>query len=493
MAQANRVENDMQFSYPDVHSNVVSIMNALSTPITYEGRMQDNISVKMFISICYNLQPSDLLALACVCKDFKNMLDEHINPLAGEIWCNSRNQFTIFKDKDPPARMNQQTFSRLLTFQNGCQFCKTKEKTPIIYWIPGVRSCRDCMLQRAFSFNVFRDTFNVDNEILGFIAPIIPDIYLPDVQSESKYYWISHVKNTIAFFMDADDDTRSALNDLRGDIEIISKEAQHYHEWTNQLYQSQVKDQGILFERLLTEIGHKLDYETSFKLQNDKGYQNLVLKIQTNPFLLHDWQNYKIKILQIVQKISCDEITIQEDPLITSSNGTTKRKFDNTPTSSNVQQGSAKKPRSKNSQLNQELLDPNKRRTRIIKRLRKLTYGTVQKSEESLISIRDPLYVYLSICPSFINPPIANCGSEYTKEFFEETLIPTLKREAEQLRASNVPPPLYLLDTKGAIELGFGCVPIFGCLLCTSITPCALRKIKHHVRSFHKIDSNTER
>ncbi|CAG8732259.1 hypothetical protein C2G38_2226062 [Gigaspora rosea] len=486
------MENDMQFSYPDVHSNIVSIMSTFSTPITYEGKMQDNISVKMFMSICYNLQPSDLLVLACVCRYFKNMLDERINPLAGEMWCNSRNQFTIFKDMDPPAGMNQQTFARLLTFKNGCQFCKTKEKTPTIYWIPGVRSCRDCMLQRAFGFHLFQDTFKVDNEILELISPVTPDIYLSDAQGVSKYYWISHVKNTIAFFMNADDNTRSALNDLRENIEIISKEAQHYHEWTNKLFQSQVRDQGILFERLLAEINSKLDCETFFKLQNDLSYQNLLLKIQVNPFLLHNWQNYKTKILQIIQRITCEEFTTQE-PSITASNGTAKRKFLNTPVSSNVQQRSVKKSKSKKSQRNQELMDPNKIRTRIIKRLRKLTYGTVQRPEGSLISIQDPLYIYLSMCPSFVNPPIFS-GLDYTKEFFEGTLIPTLKREAEQLRVNKVPRPPYLLDAKGAIELGFTCVPVFGCVLCTSITPCALKKIRQHIKTFHKIDDdNTER
>ncbi|CAG8642497.1 12920_t:CDS:2, partial [Cetraspora pellucida] len=232
--------------------------------------------------------------------------------------------------------------------------------------------------------------------------------------------------------------------------------------------------------------------ETLFKLQHDEDYQRLVLKIQTNPFLFQDWQKYKARILQLVQRNSCNEFNIQEEPSITVFNGTTKRKVDNTSNSSSFKQGTPKKSKS-NGQRNPELSDPNKRQTRIIKRLRKLTYGTVQKSpEESLISIRDPLYAYLSMCPSFVKPPLIS-GSDYTKEFFEETLIPRLKMEAEQLRTSNVPPPPYLLDTQGAMELGFGSVPIFGCLLCTSITPCTFKKMKQHARTFHKIDANPER
>ncbi|CAG8767984.1 11099_t:CDS:1, partial [Dentiscutata heterogama] len=46
---------------------------------------------------------------------------------------------------DLSSGMSQQTFARLLTFEKGCQFCKTEEKLLTIYWIPGVHSCNDCM------------------------------------------------------------------------------------------------------------------------------------------------------------------------------------------------------------------------------------------------------------------------------------------------------------------------------------------------------------
>ncbi|CAG8661449.1 905_t:CDS:2, partial [Dentiscutata erythropus] len=72
-------------------------------------------------------------------------------------------------DREPPSGMDQQAFARLLTF----------EKAP------------------------------------GLIVPVTPSIDLP----ESPHYWIDHVKNTIAFFMNADDDNkRCALNSLREDV-----------------------------------------------------------------------------------------------------------------------------------------------------------------------------------------------------------------------------------------------------------------------------------
>ncbi|CAG8698960.1 17023_t:CDS:1, partial [Racocetra fulgida] len=74
--------------------------------------------------------------------------------------------------------------------------------------------------------SAFRNNFKLDDEILGLIAPITPTIDSPD---EPKHYWISHVKNAVAFFMEADDNVRRMLNHLREDVENTHKEAQNYH------------------------------------------------------------------------------------------------------------------------------------------------------------------------------------------------------------------------------------------------------------------------
>ncbi|CAG8491265.1 12687_t:CDS:2 [Dentiscutata heterogama] len=256
--------------------------------------MQD---VQTFIFVCYNLRPSDLLAMVCVCKYFKNVLDENINPLAEEIWRNSRNSFTIFRDKEPPSGMNQQTFTRLLTFEKGCQFCKNKEKTLTIYWIPGVRSCQDCMFPRIISSDILESTFKIDNEVLGIILPVTPSIDLPKSLNKHTHYWIDHVKNVIAFLMNADDNMRRALNNLRKDVGKKYEEVRNYEKWMFNLRQSYLGGQDDLFSRLHAEINK----ETLSMMQEDHEYKKFMTEVENNPFL--DWRQYKSRILQITQRI----------------------------------------------------------------------------------------------------------------------------------------------------------------------------------------------
>ncbi|CAG8473437.1 25249_t:CDS:2 [Racocetra persica] len=401
--------------------------------------MQD---VKTVISICYNLRPSDLLAMVCVCKDFKNILDECINPLAGEIWKNSRKQFTIFHDKEPPPRMRQQTFARLLTFEKGCQFCKTKLRTCTIYWIPGVRSCKECMVPRAFSESIFENTFKLDNEILGLIAPVTPSI-----QPKLVYYWGEHVKNIIAFLMKYDGNIQFDLNNLREQVENNYKEVQHYHDWLSNLHKLYIRVQEHYFDKLNEE----LNSEIFIRLQNEEEFKTIKSEIHANPFLIQDWPKYKARILRMFPRIY---------------------------------QSSLKRRMKQNS----ERIFRNQ--IKIVKGLRKLTYGTVERPLNKIISIWDPLYQYLAICPSYVNPPESD-ESVYTREFIEKTLLPILKKEADQLRATRVTPPPYLLDINGALRVGsLRSQPVFECRLCSKIEPSSLKNFRLHISISHKLEDS---
>ncbi|CAG8725574.1 7076_t:CDS:1 [Dentiscutata erythropus] len=128
----------------------------------------------------------------------------------------------------------------------------------------------------------------IDNEALGLI---VPSIDLP----ESPHYWIDHVK---AFFMNADDNKQCALNSLREDVGKKYEETQNYENWMFNLHQIYLG----LFSRFHAEI----DEETLFKMQEyyDYEYKKLKIEIESNPFLVQDWQQYyKSRILQIAQRI----------------------------------------------------------------------------------------------------------------------------------------------------------------------------------------------
>ncbi|CAG8741677.1 460_t:CDS:2 [Dentiscutata erythropus] len=407
------------------------------------------LDLETFIFVCYNLRPSDLLSLVCVCKTFKSILDENINPLAEEIWRNSRIKFTTFRDMEPPSGMNQHTFTRLLTFEKGCQFCKTKEKALTIYWIPGVRSCRDCMFPRVS--HILGSTFKIDNEVLGLILPVTPSIDLPE--SKHTHYWIDHVKNVIAFLMNADDNMRRALNNLRKDVGNKYKETKNYEKWMFNLRQFYLRGQDDHFSRLHAEINR----ETLFKMQEDYEYKKLKTEIQCNPFLVQDWQQYKSRILQIAQRIDRNLTSTTFPPTLVSSKNKIVDKI-------------------------------TQKRIKIVKRLRKLTYGSKRTSQCQIISIFDVLYVYLPICPSFVNPPDLE---EYSQEFFIRKLLPTLKREAEQLCASRTTPPPYFLEMDGALKVGgLRDQLVFECRLCNTLDPSNIKKIRAHIKDVHELDEN---
>ncbi|CAG8810641.1 5577_t:CDS:1, partial [Gigaspora rosea] len=101
--------------------------------------------------------------------------------------------------------------------------------------------------------------------------------------------------------------------------------------------------------------------------------------------------------------------------------------------------------------------------------------------------IRDLLYQYLPICPSFVNPP----DGDYSQEFFIGKLLPTLRKEAERLFLAEVVAPPYILDIEGALLVGgLKDKSVFECNVCHQYGPTNLKKIKSHLISCHDFDSS---
>ncbi|CAG8550697.1 22042_t:CDS:2 [Dentiscutata erythropus] len=354
--------------------------------------------------ICYNLQPSELLAMVCTCKGFKNILDESINPSAVEIWRNSRIRFTAFKDREPPSGISQQGFARLLTFEKGCQSCKTKEKP----------------------------SDSIDSRALEFIVPVTPSIDIP----EPPHYWIDHVQNTIAFLMNADDDNkRCALNSLREDAEEKYEEVQNYGQW---MFNLRLIYLG-LFSRFHYEIG--IDKATFLKMQGDSQYEKLKIEIKNNPFLVHDnQQDYKDKLSEIAEKVNYN-ITPTQVP-------------------------------NKNTIASQKI---------IIKWLKELTYAS--EDGDGVICIRERLYKYLPLCPSFITPIIPPDGH------FPTQFLSALRNEAKNLEEDKVVPPPDFLEVGGALRR-LREKPVFECNICNELFPTGFKTVSQHIRNFHKLDNS---
>ncbi|RIB25416.1 hypothetical protein C2G38_2165929 [Gigaspora rosea] len=129
------------------------------------------IPPEIFINICQDLPPSDLLSLAQVCKKFYGYLcSTHSRPTQ-EIWRNSRLQFLHYVKMPPPDNMDERQYVKLLS-ERGCQFCK-RPRIRRIYWAFRVRCCKPCLSERTMSpknrpANLYwkDDVYRVYNEYL---------------------------------------------------------------------------------------------------------------------------------------------------------------------------------------------------------------------------------------------------------------------------------------------------------------------------------------
>ncbi|CAI2166826.1 9532_t:CDS:2 [Funneliformis geosporum] len=102
---------------------------------------------EMFINICQNLPPVDLLSLARACKRFNGFLSAEASMTTQEIWKASREMFLPYLQLPPPDGMTERQYVRLV-LERGCQFCG-KTKIRKVYWEFLVRCCEVCLKKKT--------------------------------------------------------------------------------------------------------------------------------------------------------------------------------------------------------------------------------------------------------------------------------------------------------------------------------------------------------
>ena len=112
-----------------------------------ERCLATQIPPEIFINICQDLPPVDLLSLARVCKKFYQYLCSTNSTTTQEIWRNSRLTFLPFVQMSPPEGMMELQYVKLVT-ERGCQFCK-RPRIRKVYWAFLVRCCRKCLEDRT--------------------------------------------------------------------------------------------------------------------------------------------------------------------------------------------------------------------------------------------------------------------------------------------------------------------------------------------------------
>ncbi|RIB28276.1 hypothetical protein C2G38_2137422 [Gigaspora rosea] len=275
--------------HPEDFAQLVKLLEFLSDPIIYppKGKMQDNISFEVFVNICDHLPPQDLLMLSCVCKNFANMLNADIFSISSDIWKSSREHFTAFKDMDPPKGMSQKRFVQLLNFGKGCEICKSKEKKVQIYWPAFVRSCKDCILEKAKSALQLEYEHQIDKSIIDGIPPLVP---CPDDGGKTQYYWLPH-----AISAQKELQTKS-----ESDSEELNKENIERHLLVTRYWNEQVTHQQNKVQTIVREFYEKKALNTSD--MSNPVIKNLMSKITINPFVEQDFDSFIEELKTVVKR-----------------------------------------------------------------------------------------------------------------------------------------------------------------------------------------------
>jgi hypothetical protein len=113
----------------------------LETPIS-KINLTD-VPNEIFVQICANLPPSDLLSLTLVCKKLKSLLCSPGSKETQAIWRTSRIRFMRFLQSPPPHNMDEKSYI-VLKQDKGCQFCNEKNFVKV-YWEFRVRCCDLCL------------------------------------------------------------------------------------------------------------------------------------------------------------------------------------------------------------------------------------------------------------------------------------------------------------------------------------------------------------
>ncbi|CAB5178235.1 unnamed protein product [Rhizophagus irregularis] len=433
----------------------------------------------------------------------------------GDIWKTSRERFTPFKDMDPPKGLSEQKFSRLLNFENGCEFCKSKDKRIQIYWVACVRSCKECLQKRAKRRQELEVEWKIESEVFTGTPHIVP---CPDDDGQTQYYWVPHITSSQSNFLGVNILKRGEWTvKKKQEIQNVIDESLDRYHWATRCWQEQLKEQKDHLQNVIRKFCDRYTSYTPETLSNslqpskipkrsepvnirpDRHYsENLPrkelygpprqkLKHNSSPKLPHDSNPNSMQIIRSIPNSTPLWENVMSHPTRNQSN----------------QSNQLVRYNINNSTQDRVVLN---RRNEIVKHLKLVALGVKQRNKRTAktipytIGIHDVLFRYLPFCSSFINPPESpskEYGGYYKKEYIYSTIIPQLQREAAVLSVSSgsrMENTQYhdILDVQGAINHHLDEHPVFKCRMCPDFNPSVIRKMKNHLREIHALLSEKD-
>ncbi|PKY22277.1 hypothetical protein RhiirB3_470796 [Rhizophagus irregularis] len=453
-----------------------------------QGRcLATQIPPEIFINICQDLPPTDLLSLARVCKKFYSYLCSTNSTTTQEIWKNSRLTFLPFVQMPPPEGMMELQYVKLVT-ERGCQFCK-KPRIRKVYWAFLVRCCRKCLEDRTIRLDQIRHHLQSPN--------LIPDDFLSGLTFTTGFYksgwdrspkhrpanlyWIQNVNDTYAEYIKLDvNGRREWIKRKReeGKIkmeEVVKREIEHENEyWTKTMENSKKRDdRASMIDYLIRKEKNEYGFPR-FKMsivEQCSTYNKAMMSTSTSPFTERAWIGFRNKLIpeytqlfsslrmqrQETERHLSPDVAIQTRQMdivktifeLLRPEGE-QRQFSNTVTNTTVNQ-QQQQQQQQNTSSDSDNNEPSEN-------------GNQIKNNNNFV-FENFLIKYLPWCPTFRNPPFVNKDPRilWDDDFLMSVLIPQLREEALYLK--NYPAPI---DTVCGAFLhgGLNNKRVFGCKLC---------------------------
>ncbi|CAG8595435.1 2531_t:CDS:2, partial [Acaulospora morrowiae] len=201
-----------------------SIRPTLSNPPTRTSPSPlCQVPPEIFLQICKNLSPADLLSLTKVCKMFYNDLCRGDSRTIQQIWRESRLTFMPYRKLPPPDGMNERQYMVFL-LDKICQFCGERKNSKIL-WDSQVRACKDCFSSQYKNCNYMA----VNGEVPWIILDCVPSeswkTWDTIVDAAGPFRWVEQVlRKHDEYKKVPEEDRESWVEEQRKRVRKISNE-----------------------------------------------------------------------------------------------------------------------------------------------------------------------------------------------------------------------------------------------------------------------------
>ncbi|CAG8467891.1 8404_t:CDS:2 [Acaulospora morrowiae] len=439
------------------------------------------IPPEIFINICLDLPPADLLSLARVCKKFHAYLCSTNSTTTQEIWKNSRMQFMPQVQMPPPEQMDERQYVKLL-FERGCQFCG-KPRVRRVYWAFLARCCKSCLEERTMRLDQIR------RDLLS--QGSVPDDILCGLTHTTSYYkwgwdrspknrpanlyWIEDVHKAYLEYTKLSSEARKSWLAARRKEghqkmeDVAKREIEHENAYWSKTEDNEKKreERASTIESLIKKEKNEYGFPR-FKMayvEQCMVYNKAMMSSSTHPFTERAWIGFRNKLIPQHDKIAATHKAQRQ---------ATERHFSYDVAVQTRQMDIVKtcfellRPEIELRTMYPDGSNGNNNGTQtttsgVSDANSNSTNDTNTTQSQSVFE--SGLIKFLPWCQSFRNPPFIDNDPTtlWDEDFLMGVLMPQLRTEAMHLRDNPAPST----EVRGAVlNSGLGNKRIFKCALC---------------------------